>query len=250
MSVITNDWLYFYNRYFYDLGKVIYKNEYTYNTVKQILRFLEGQYEASILDLGCGYGRLTVPLAKKGLNIDGVDSATHLLNIAKQEASEAEITSNFYEQDIRYLELDKRYDLIISMGHSIGFYDTDEEDQLIFQRAAGHLTEDGYFILEIHNRDAFIRKYRPEEKVELPMGDIFMQLERTYNMLQGKGGYRFSWEEHGEAFAADLDFRVYAITEVVAMLKQAGLEVFKITGADGNELSLNTDSVILYAQKK
>jgi len=249
MSLITNDWLYFYNRHFYDIGKFIYRNEFTYMTVRQILKFLKGNYDLKILDLGCGYGRLTVPLAKKGVQIDGVDSAKHLLEIGNKVIGESGLTCNLYEQDIRYLELGASYDIIISIGHSIGFYDTDDEDQLIFQRVADHLIQDGYFILEIHNRDAYISKLQPKE-ITLQTDDICMQLERTYNMSQGKGRYHFSWNEHNEAFNASLDFRIYTITEVVSMLKKVGLEVFNITGMDGNDLSLNSDTVIIYAQKK
>ena len=51
--------------------------------LKFILKFIKK--EDSILDLACGYGRITFPLAKKGYNIAGIDISENLIKDAKEK---------------------------------------------------------------------------------------------------------------------------------------------------------------------
>jgi 2-polyprenyl-3-methyl-5-hydroxy-6-metoxy-1,4-benzoquinol methylase len=70
-----------------------------------------------ILEAGCGTGGITFPLAQSGASVDGVDFSEDFLAIAarKLELAPAEVRSRATLQkgDIRRMELEKRYDLII-----------------------------------------------------------------------------------------------------------------------------------------
>lgn len=48
-----------------------------------------------ILDLACGYGRLTIPLAKLGYNIEGLDLSPDLIKIDKSESKKSLLKTNF-----------------------------------------------------------------------------------------------------------------------------------------------------------
>ena len=45
------------------------------------------RYGEPVLELACGSGRLTIPLAKEGVNITGVDISEDMLALAKSKAS-------------------------------------------------------------------------------------------------------------------------------------------------------------------
>ncbi|MFW6026586.1 MAG: class I SAM-dependent methyltransferase [Candidatus Woesearchaeota archaeon] len=49
----------------------------------------------NMLDLACGYGRLTIPLAKKGYNIVGIDLSSELVNDAKRIAKNDNLKIKF-----------------------------------------------------------------------------------------------------------------------------------------------------------
>lgn len=68
--------------------------------------------KAEILELCCGSGRLTIPLAKN-YNICGVDNSQSMLKQAKLKAFKEGVKIDFIEADIRVLDLSDKYDLIL-----------------------------------------------------------------------------------------------------------------------------------------
>jgi len=61
------------------------------------LRFIQKEIskDKKILDLACGYGRLTIPLAKKGYNIEGIDLAPNFIKDAKKIAKKEKVNIKF-----------------------------------------------------------------------------------------------------------------------------------------------------------
>lgn len=76
-------------------------------------RWLPKNKDARILELCCGTGRLTLPIAKDGYDISGVDYTASMLHQAKMKASEAGLRINFIQADIRTLDLQEKYDFIL-----------------------------------------------------------------------------------------------------------------------------------------
>ena len=68
----------------------------------------------SVLDLGCGTGNHTLPLAQRGYRITGVDRSEHMLRQARTKAgsgdAEAPPAPCFLQADIRSLQLPERFD--------------------------------------------------------------------------------------------------------------------------------------------
>ena len=72
------------------------KKELTY-----LLKLLEKNKK--ILDLACGYGRFTIPLAKKGYDIEGIDITPALIQKAKETARKDRLEVKFRIGDMRKL---------------------------------------------------------------------------------------------------------------------------------------------------
>ena len=69
-----------------------------------------------ILDLGCGYGRFTIPLAKKGYEIEGIDITPTLISKAKKDSEKKNLRIRFKLGDMRKLPYsDNTFDAIICM---------------------------------------------------------------------------------------------------------------------------------------
>lgn len=82
-------------------------------------KWLPQNKDAKILELCCGTGRLTIPIAKDGYNIKGVDYTLSMLERAREKAFQAELKIDFIEADIRELNLGEKFDLIFIPFNSI-----------------------------------------------------------------------------------------------------------------------------------
>jgi ubiquinone/menaquinone biosynthesis C-methylase UbiE len=69
-----------------------------------------------ILDLACGYGRVTIPLAKRGYDIEGLDLVPKFLNEAKRNAKKQKLKINFKLGDMRkLLYKDDSFDVVLCL---------------------------------------------------------------------------------------------------------------------------------------
>lgn len=114
-------------------------------------RWLPKAKGASILELCCGTGRLTIPIAKDGYDISGVDYTPSMLEQAKAKASEAGLEIEFVEADIRALDLRKKYDFIFIPFNSIHHLYRNEDLFKAFQVVKKHLKPGGLFLLDCFN---------------------------------------------------------------------------------------------------
>ncbi|WP_017318305.1 class I SAM-dependent DNA methyltransferase [Mastigocladopsis repens] len=70
---------------------------------------LARKYGEPILELACGTGRISIPLAEQGFQVTGIDISQSMLDVAKQKSSQVE----WLEADIRDFKLEKKFALII-----------------------------------------------------------------------------------------------------------------------------------------
>jgi SAM-dependent methyltransferase len=141
----------------YKVGDLIYDaNIYDgMNTNLSDLQFykkwLPKNKDAKILELCCGTGRLTIPIAKDGYNIVGVDNSASMLEQAKIKTSQAGLEIKFIEADIRTLDLKEKYDLIFIPFNSIHHLYQNEDLFNVFKLVKSHLKKDGKFLLDCYN---------------------------------------------------------------------------------------------------
>lgn len=114
-------------------------------------RWLPKNKNARILELCCGTGRLTIPIAHEGYDITGVDFTRSMLDQAKVKACEAGLEIEFIEADIRCLDLQKRYDLIFIPFNSIHHLYRNEDLFQVFRVVQNHLKKGGIFLLDCFN---------------------------------------------------------------------------------------------------
>ena len=123
----------------YKVGQLIYEAEIYdgMNTQTDDLHFykrwLPKNKDAPILELCCGSGRLTIPIAQEGHQISGVDFTASMLDKAKSRASEAGLEVDFFEADIRNLELNRKFDCIFIPFNSVHHLYTNQDLFKTFQ---------------------------------------------------------------------------------------------------------------------
>jgi SAM-dependent methyltransferase len=141
----------------YKVGNLIYDaNIYDgLNTFLDDLQFynkwLPRIKDEKVLELGCGTGRLTIPLAKNGYNITGVDFTSSMLQKAKAKTTRAGLNIEFIEADMRTLSLSEKFDLIFIPFNSIHHLYKNEDLFNTFKVVKHHLKDGGLFLLDCFN---------------------------------------------------------------------------------------------------
>lgn len=102
-----------------------------------------------ILELACGTGNITIPLAKKGYDIIGLDISEDMLTVAKGKSIEKGLDILFIQQDMVFLEVEAKYDCILSMCDGINYIVDIEDLAQVFDGVYRALQDDGAFIFDI-----------------------------------------------------------------------------------------------------
>jgi SAM-dependent methyltransferase len=80
---------------------------------------LARQASGDILELACGTGQLTVPLAGAGLHIAGLDLSAPMLSTARKRAATANVSVEYVLGDMRTFSLGRRFALIFIARNSL-----------------------------------------------------------------------------------------------------------------------------------
>ncbi len=107
--------------------------------------------EGPVLELGCGTGRLTIPLARAGIPMTGLDIAEPMLQEARAKAAAACVDVAWVEADCREFSLGKKFKLIFFPYHSIQHLHEKESLEALFKCVKKHLDKGGVFIVNAFN---------------------------------------------------------------------------------------------------
>lgn len=211
-------------------------------------RWLPESKESRILELCCGTGRLTLPIAREGYAITGVDYTASMLEQAKVKASGAGVDIRFIEADIRTLNLDEKYDLIFISFNSIHHLYKNEDLFKVFSVVKNHLKEGGLFLLDCFNPDIrYIVEGEKEQKeiAAYTTGDgREVLIEQTMRYESKTQINRIEWHYfiNGEFDSVqNLDMRLFFPQELDAYLEWNGFKIIHKYGGFEEE-AFNDDS--------
>src|ERR1051326_3010058 len=89
----------------------------------------------SVLDLGCGPGRISIALARLGFIVTGVDRTPYLLDKARELAANADVSVEWVQSDMRDFVRAASFDLVLSIFTSFGYFDNKDEDVHVLRNA-------------------------------------------------------------------------------------------------------------------
>lgn len=108
---------------------------------------LAQQLGGAVLELGCGTGRYTIPLAAQGINITGLDLAPEMLAHAKTKAGDLPIT--WIHADGRNFHLERQFNLIFESGAMFQHLLERDDQERMLVCVREHLTADGRFVVTV-----------------------------------------------------------------------------------------------------
>lgn len=104
-----------------------------------------------VLDLGCGTGRIAVPLAERGLEVVGLDNSPEMLDSCRRNLSAAGLEAELALGEMSGFDLgERRFGTILVPGFSIQLLLEDEDLDGCLRRCRRHLRDDGQLVLPTH----------------------------------------------------------------------------------------------------
>lgn len=243
----------------YKVGKLIY-DAHIYDGLNTFLsdlqfykKWLPTNKDARILELCCGTGRLTIPIAKDGYNISGVDYTASMLKRAKEKASQAGLKINFIEADIRTLNLQEKFDLIFLPFNSIHHLYKNEDLFEVLKVVRNHLKEKGLFLLDCFNpniryivekekEQQVIAEYRTNDGRKVLI-EQSMYYENTTQINRIKWHYFIDNKFHS---IQNMDMRLFFPQELDSYFKQARFNIIHKFGNFTGEVFNNGSEKQIY----
>lgn len=205
---------------------------------------------AKIFDCPCGYGRHSIELARRGYEVTGQDTSALFLNKAKKEAKCSGTSIRWVKGDMREIHFEEEFDVALCLFSSLGYLENDEEHQRVINQITKALKHGGQFVLDVINRDRFIRAYQERTWKQLPDGSIILS-EHDFDHTTGRNIERRTriWA-NGKRENVSHFVRMYTVPELTSMFHEAGLVSKEMYGDfDASPITFHSKRYIFIAEK-
>lgn len=112
--------------------------EHAEREVDYLVQAMQLKPGARILDFGCGAGRHSLALARRGYVVVGVDFSKSSVALAREKTPE-NVSAKFYDDDCRTVRLDEKFDAGICLYDVVGSFPDDRSNELIVENLGRHL---------------------------------------------------------------------------------------------------------------
>ncbi|TIN74504.1 class I SAM-dependent methyltransferase [Mesorhizobium sp.] len=211
-----------------------------------IWELLSLERESLVLELGCGYGRITNRLAEKGARVTGLDASLPLLKKAEADAVERGVDVEYKLGDMRSLPWRDRFDAVVLWYTTFGYFD-DENNERVLREAARSLGKGGRLLIDQGNRFAWPRD-TPSFTLAQRSSDLRIQVT-NYDPLVDRANIERIVIRDGSVRRTGVSIRYYSFIEYFRMLKATGFDTIEAYGQQGEDFTPNGPRLVVVATK-
>ena len=185
------------------------------------------RYGEPVLELACGSGRFTLPLAREGINITGMDISEDMLALAKLKASKDEVEIRLIHGDMRNFDIGEKFKFIFIPAQSLSHLRTRDEIENCFLCIQRHLADEGRLLIELFNSS--IKMLARESGSRYPVGQyndpsgdsqVFVTEEVRYDSASQVNHIQWFFRNEGsnEEVLLSFEMRQFFPQEIDALL--------------------------------
>lgn len=218
------------------------------------------------LELGCGTGRVLIPLAATGCRVTGVDNSPALLALARRKAEQAGVAARLrlVEDDLRSFVLaETSFDFAFCVSNTL-MHLTTQADQLAALRVAHrHLRPGGRLLVDLFNPDIphltaisgvqeLADRWDDVERGATVLKWVVRRLDVAWQLQETTFVYESVYAD-GRVEKAVLPFLLRFLwpSEGKLLLEKAGFRVEELWGdCDGNDYASESERLIFLASKE
>jgi SAM-dependent methyltransferase len=102
-----------------------------------------------VLEIACGTGRVSIPIARLGFAVTGLDIVPGMLGMARSKSGD--LPTRWVEGDARSFDLGEQFRLIFLTGNAFQAFLTRADQEALLERVRSHLHDEGLFAFETRN---------------------------------------------------------------------------------------------------
>ena len=204
----------------------------TLGEVDFIEQLIDHDKNIMILDIGCGTGRHSIELAKRGYSVTGVDLSEAQLRKAREKAEKEKVDVRFIKADARELSFHNEFDLVIMLCEgAFSLMETDEMNFEILKNAKNALNDGGTFLFNtlnglfplFHSVKDFINGHYDED----------VSKENTFDLMTFRDHSEYEHtDDDGNKKTLICNERYYVPSEITWLLKSLGFSKIEILGCE------------------
>lgn len=238
-EVFNEDYLYFYSPHL--------DGERSDADTELITRLLQAPPEASVLDLGCGHGRIANRLAERGYRVTGLDLTPIFLEHAHRDAADRGVEVEYVQGDMRQLPWTGQFEAVVNWFTTFGYFD-DANNRLVLRNAAQALKPGGVFLLELNNfLNLLLYRYQPSTVAERD-GDVVVD-RHAIDPLTSRNYVDRVMVRRGLVRRTRYSVRMFTFPEIRDWLLDAGFTDVRAFGEQGEPLTMDHRRMIVSARR-
>lgn len=238
---------------------------HTKDEIDFILNHTSITSNSKILDVGCGHGRHSLELARRGFQVTGMDYVDSNIAIAKQISLNDNIDVKFIAKDCRSINLDSTFDLVLCLYDVVGSFVTEADNLAILNSISKSLKPRGVAFISVMNfemtthyaKNHFEFHREPDKLLELAASNT---MEKTGNifdpdfiLVDDSTGIVYRREQFKEGSILPVELFVqdkrYTITEISELCERAGLRVEMCRCVSARDWNISLDSIDKHAKE-
>jgi SAM-dependent methyltransferase len=213
-----------------------------------LIKTLEINPGAHILDLCCGPGRHTIDLARRGYKVTGVDRTESYLIAARDKAAWEGLEVELVQEDMRRFVRPEAFDVVINMFTSFGYFENPEEETQVAANVYRSLKPGGRWIIDLIGKEVLARIFQARDWEE--RGDVIVLEERKPSADWSHMNSRWILIKGGQIEEFDVSLRMFSATELADLLKSVGFSSVSVYGdLDGAPYDHKARRLITVAHK-
>ena len=222
--------------------------------ISEIRRYERGR-TVLVLDMGCGTGSLTLPFARRGYDMTGLDANPDMLTVARDRAEREGLSDRilWLLQDMTDFELYGTVEAVVSSLDCVNHLLTPRDVKACFSLVHNYLSPDGLFLFDVNSPHKFRtvygeRAYLFEDK------SGFCAWQNAFREKSGICDFAvtlFQRERDGRYVRRDSFSRerMYSLKSLARYLKETGFELLSVSGGFDGHPACDTDMRLFFTAR-
>lgn len=211
----------------------------------QLYAELAEEYGGPIIDIGCGTGRVMMPLARAGYEVHGIDNEKAMLDRAETYRTQLKLDPKnmiLHYGDVLTYQLDKKFPLVLVPYNGMMHFHSQEAQLAVLQKLREWVDDDGLVVLDLPNAGEV---FASQDTAAMTLERTFLEPETGHIVMQQSVSFldrvsqlfKVTWiydeitsDGTVKRTFAPLMLYYYFYSEMRLLLEKAGFEVEAVYG--------------------